>query len=164
MSKDEYAKIRTPLSISRKFIFVYLLGNPTDLSLKEVYNLARKKRLEVIYVASQGQYDKYPKTWATIGEWISYINNAEFVITNSFHCTVFSLIHETPFAAVPLVGEFKRMNTRINGLLNECNLKDRIYNHNLESIFDRTMSFVAFKQYRLNLVNFSSNKLLDCLK
>ena len=82
-----------------------------------------------MYVASQGRKDVFPKVTPTIGEWLSLIKNSEYVITNSFHGTVFSLQYHKKIGVLPLVGEYAKMNSRITTLLN----KYKISNHFLYS-------------------------------
>ncbi len=35
-----------------------------------------------------------------IAEWLNYIKNAEFIITDSFHCTIFSIIYKKQFICI----------------------------------------------------------------
>lgn len=51
--------------------------------------------------------------------------NAEVVITNSFHGTVFSTIFKRPFFSCSLVGHMKARNPRITGVLEPLGLEDR---------------------------------------
>ena len=53
--------------------------------------------MDVIYVGSQGVVDKFSRIEPIIGEWINYIANAEMIIINSFHGTVFSILFEKRF-------------------------------------------------------------------
>lgn len=57
-------------------------------------------------------------------EWLYYLNNSRFVLTNSFHGVVFSIIFHRPFIVVPVEGA--KMNDRINTLLSLLNLESRI--------------------------------------
>lgn len=57
--------------------------------------------IKMIYVASQGRFDKYIKQYPTIPQFLSYVKNADFVITNSFHGTVFSIMYHRKFAVIP---------------------------------------------------------------
>ena len=61
-----------------------------------------------------------------IYEWLYKIKNADFVVTNSFHGTAFSLIFHKPFitVAVPKSG----MNDRITTLLDAVGLSHRFLN------------------------------------
>ena len=56
------------------------------------------------------------KTFATIEDWLYLIDHAEYVITNSFHCCVFSLLFKKKFAVVPLTGKVTEMNSRLETL------------------------------------------------
>jgi hypothetical protein len=58
--------------------------------------------------------------------WLRNIRDAGFVVTNSFHCTVFCLIFHVPFVAVLIGGEIGSMNSRITGLLKAVGLSHRV--------------------------------------
>lgn len=55
-------------------------------------------------------------------EYLNYIANAKYVITDSFHCTAFSIIYRKEFITLPLKGKGERMIE----LLNNLNLEERI--------------------------------------
>lgn len=112
-----------------KYLFLYLLGNPIGIDVKDIFDFAKQRNLKIVYVASQGRKDVFPKVTPTIGEWLSLIKNSEYVITNSFHGTVFSLQYHKKIGVLPLVGEYAKMNSRITTLLN----KYKISNHFLYS-------------------------------
>ena len=57
--------------------------------------------------------------------WLRCIRGADFVVTNSFHCTVFCLIFHVPFVAVLIDGEKGSMNSRITDLLKAVGLDNR---------------------------------------
>lgn len=109
---------------------------------------ARKRDLEVKYVASSGQGDDYEHIYPQIGEWLDLIANADMVITNSFHGTVFSILFERPFANIPLNAGFERMNTRNLELLNASGLDKQIYRGSLDEIPIRDIDFSHFRAYR----------------
>lgn len=69
-----------------------MLGNECDFDIQNVYDWAGKNSLEVVYVTGNAIVDNNKKFFATIPEWIYLIDNAEYVITNSYHCGVFSTI------------------------------------------------------------------------
>ncbi len=119
-----------------KYLLLYLLGHSTDLDIAEVYRFAREKNLEVVYVPSQGRIDSYPKTYPTIPQWLGLIAGAEYVITNSFHGTVFSIIFNKQFAVALLSGgtKTKVMNERIDTLLTMTELDGRTLKNNIYAI------------------------------
>lgn len=147
LGKQDYDKIRIPVKKTKSYIFLYLLGNPIRQNTKVFYDYAKTKGLDVVYVASQGKNDSYEKFPAQVGEWIDLLADAEIVITNSFHCTVFSLIHKKKFITIPLCNGYERMNTRIDELLKEVSLESQILHGNLKEM--RTdICFDNFSSYQ----------------
>lgn len=59
------------------------------------------------------------------GEWVSLIRNARFVVTNSFHGTVFSLLFKKPFIVAGLTGDKAPANARALNLLRAVGLESR---------------------------------------
>lgn len=78
-----------------------------------------------MYVTGNSLVDKYKKTYATIPEWLYLIDNAEYVVTNSYHCCVFSLKFKKQFGVIPLSGNVSSMNTRLETLFAQWNTKER---------------------------------------
>lgn len=59
-------------------------------------------------------------------EWVAAFASARFVVTNSFHGTVFSLLKHRPFAVALIEGKFSGMNERVLALLERVGLSERI--------------------------------------
>lgn len=164
LTKADYDKIRIAAikNCQKPYLFAYFLGNPVACDMKDVYAYAKSKGLEVKYVTS-GQVDGYEHIYPQIGEWIDLIANAEVVITNSFHGTVFSLIYETPFITIPLNRGFERMNTRVIELLDCANLKNRLYQDSFDTMSDE-VDFTVFRNYRKNQEEISTSYLNPIIK
>ena len=62
----------------------------------------------------------------SVGSWLSEIANSDFVVTNSFHGTVFSIIFHKPFMTMPVSGKMSGMNERVVSLLSMVGLRSRI--------------------------------------
>jgi len=58
----------------------------------------------------------------SVNRWLSYVKNAEIVITDSFHCTVFSIIFRKKFICI---ANQHRGVTRLENLLKRLNLESR---------------------------------------
>lgn len=118
LDKKEYDRIiEFPDNKNKYALFAYILHDKQKLAHQikiYIYNQ---------YFKNQGEkyYDSEP---IGIGEWLYNIKNTRFVLTNSFHGVVFSLIFNTPFIAIPV--ENSKMNDRIYTLLKTVNLTDRI--------------------------------------
>lgn len=61
-------------------------------------------------------------------KWLSRYANSKYILTNTFHGTVFAIIFNKPFLVFEQSGKSGKQNERIYSLLNCFNLKDRIYN------------------------------------
>ena len=141
--------------IGKKYMLLYMLGNECNFAIQAVYDFAEKKNLEVIFVTGNSLTDDCHKQYyVTIPEWLYLVDNAEFVITNSFHCGVFSVIFHKQFGIVPLSGKVIEMNTRITSLFELCGIENRFITNNDFSVLD--------KKYRIKDISFSEkfSKLL----
>lgn len=61
-------------------------------------------------------------------EWLDKYYNAKYIITNTFHGTVFAVVFNKPFLFFKQNGESKQQNERIYSFLNQIGLTKRIYN------------------------------------
>lgn len=71
-----------------------------------------------------GQEDIVRENNCCIYEWLALEKDAEFIVTNSFHGTVFALLFHTPFLTAAIKGS--GMNDRIYTLLKSVGLESRI--------------------------------------
>lgn len=67
----------------------------------------------------------------TIPEWLNSFVNAEFIVTDSFHGTIFSIIFNKQFIAI---SNGKRGSSRFESLLNLLNLEDRLVTDKSENL------------------------------
>ncbi len=128
LSAETYRKIYCESEIRRKekkFLLLYMLGNECDFDIKTAYEFAAKKNIEVVYVSGNDLTANSQKTFATIPEWLYLVDNAEYVITNSFHCGVFSTIFHKQFGIVPLTGTCAGMNARLSSLFELTGIDER---------------------------------------
>jgi len=66
------------------------------------------------------------KTLVSVSEWLSLIDNAEFVLTDSFHCVVFCILFHKQFAVFQNKGKEEGMNERFTTILGKTGLEYRI--------------------------------------
>ena len=74
------------------------------------------------------------KIYPSPQEWLGLIHNANYVITNSFHGCVFSVIYRKKFLYLPLTGEKETANERVFSFLDKVNLKSRVMKSSLLEI------------------------------
>lgn len=117
----EWKRISSPRKI-KEYVFLYQVNFN-----KEMYIMAKKiakkegKKLIVVCLNKIKKY-KIPeiKMNVSIEDWLSFIQYADCVITDSFHACVFSIIFSTKFLVN--TSTRKGMATRIDNLLEMLNL------------------------------------------
>lgn len=134
LTASDYRKIESSKFPKEKYLFIYFLGTRTEIDWKQIHSFAKRKRLKIVYVASQGQVDKFEHTHASIHDWLALIDNAEYVLTNSFHGTVFTLLFGKKFLTYPVCGAAAKMNDRITTLLHPLGLDGHIYNGDINNV------------------------------
>ena len=67
---------------------------------------------------------KYVDKYCSPEEFLRYIKNASYIVTNSFHGTVFSIIFEKRFLTIPRVHQESRMYDLLDSLKLSNNLWD----------------------------------------
>ncbi|MBQ2124852.1 MAG: polysaccharide pyruvyl transferase family protein [Spirochaetales bacterium] len=141
LSADVYRKLYKENQMNNmpqgKYLVLYAVNNNSKFDIQAVYDFAKSKKLEVIYITGNGTVDKYPKYFATIPQWLYLIDNAEYVITNSFHCCVFSILFNKQFAALALNGKHAGMNSRLDSLFKHYKIEPRFIIANDFSILDK---------------------------
>ncbi|WP_373278759.1 polysaccharide pyruvyl transferase family protein [Bacteroides gallinarum] len=122
---SNYNRLLSSNPCTDKYCLVYMLEEEqkTKMSMDDIAAFVKGIGIKMIYVASQGRFDKYAKKYPTIPQFLSYIKNADFVITNSFHGTVFSIMYHRRFAVIP---KKNGNNTRIETLLSQYGLQKHI--------------------------------------
>ena len=140
--------------IKDDYIFVYALEETKEFV--DVVNKASKKyNLPVVHLGRKKLFDNvlFNNYKASPNEFLSLIDGAKYVITNSFHGTVFSLIFEKKFISVP----HTTRSVRQKNLLERVNLKERLTT-NID-ILQTNYNKVNFEQLKK-----SSLKFIDEIK
>lgn len=134
LDKSIYKKIESPRLVDGPYIFVYKLL-PND----KIFDLARKVAKElhckIVYTGLdaynvndiQTVYD------AGVEDFLSYIDYADAVVTNSFHGTAFSIIYEKPFLSVKVTTTGSRAESLLSLLgLQSQYIKDTSRGYSLQ--------------------------------
>lgn len=110
------------------YIFIYSV-HPQNHMIEYAKKLAKEKNMKVIYLHNRVKMDLKFKdvtmlTHVTPEDFLTLIHNASYVITNSFHGTVFSIIFRKQFLSeLTTKGGF---NNRVYDLLTELGISRRI--------------------------------------
>lgn len=154
----------SPIDYSNK-VFIYLLCNERSvMSDKAIMIFLNGRNIMCNYAASQDAVNTLPKIFPTIPEWLANIRYSDFVITNSFHGTVLSLLFQKDFMVIPLENEDR--NTRINSLLGMLHLQDRICRsiNDLARCFDHRIDYSIINPLLDKFREFSRNTVIGFLK
>lgn len=123
LSKEEWANIMIAPPVKEKYLLVYVLeDNP---ALVEIVNyISDLLNLKVIHFGIRKKFEREIKRAyvSSPEEFLGYFHNASFVVTNSFHGTVFSVINQKQFVVIP----HRTRGTRMKDFLNSVSLEDRI--------------------------------------
>lgn len=118
-----------------KYIFCYLLGNNPaqrefirQVKAKTGYKIVALQHLDDYIPSDEGFADEAP--YVGPREFLNYIRNAEYVFTDSFHCSVFSILYKKNFFTFSRFAEGAKQstNTRIDNLLHIAGLENRRMN------------------------------------
>ena len=123
LSQNEWNELIPSPNIKEPYVLCYFISTG-DYAVSVVKKLKEITGLDVLHV-NVNVRDRFDSKWdirnCTPFEFISYIKNATYVCTNSFHCTAFSLLFKKNFIVVPK----KTANSRMENLMEKANICDR---------------------------------------
>ena len=130
LSKDDYVDLIKDinLSLSNSPLMTYILDKSED-KRNIIQYISEKMGLEVLEILPDKSFSQVGAKGLDkcivpqIEYWLKGFLNSEFVVTDSFHGTVFSIIFNKPFI---VIGNKLRGLDRMNSLLNIFNLEDRL--------------------------------------
>ena len=140
LTREQYRKISiAPISADEKYVLIYRVHNAggDDFEYARLLQWAKARGLAIKYVTGNGLKDQYPKLYPSIEEWLGLIEGAEYIVTNSFHGTVFALIFQKRFGTISLCGKSKGMNARVDTLFESLGMDARYIQNNDFSILDQ---------------------------
>lgn len=119
--------------INEPYIFAYFLG--ANLSHREaVKSVAKKLNCKIVtlrhldqYVDADEQFGDYAPYDVDPAQFLNLLRGAKYVCTDSFHGSVFSIIHHKPFVTFNRYAENSKFskNSRIDTLCNNLGLENR---------------------------------------
>lgn len=124
------------------YIFCYLLGTNSD-ARNAVNELKQKTGLKIItirhmdeYVASDEQFGDEAPYDVSPNDFVKYISEATYVCTDSFHCTVFSILFHRKFMSFYRFSQSSKnsRNSRIDSLLESMGLQERLFSNDINKI------------------------------
>ncbi|QQS55448.1 MAG: polysaccharide pyruvyl transferase family protein [Candidatus Competibacteraceae bacterium] len=120
--EDGYPEVERPLAVPSDYLFSYTLRS-RELVAKVEKRVGQSQKLKIV----SPEILKLTKIGAPGPlEWLGYIKAAKFVVTNSYHGTIFSIIFRKPFIFVGLSGHKADFNERALSLLDRLKLSAHV--------------------------------------
>lgn len=121
LTVNQWRKIENPVACKQKYVFQFNLGEQSDAQVKLTAELKSLGYEIVDYMNPKCRY-----FGGDPSDFLSYIDKADCVLTDSFHASVFSILFKRPFVVFDRKhANGSNMNSRINTLLQTCALEDR---------------------------------------
>lgn len=180
LKKQEWNEIKNDYSIDEPYIFVYLLGDNKEHRNK-IKKIASALNLKIVgmpfvhlkYKDCDEKFFDYGLYDAGPAEFISLIDNAAMIITDSFHGCVFSIIYQKNFWALKRHKDTEKenMNSRLYTLFGNLSLEERLLDDNQQLTKDELLKDIDYgtvnaklEVLRKDSMNFLEHALSESVK
>lgn len=160
LSKDQWNAVRKHNLHRRPYILIYRVGVDNTALLDYAEKLAKLKHMDVLTLSSSMYYDHVIgfqerargfHHWghAAPDQWLGLFAEASYVLTDSFHGLVFSIINHKQFLLIP--------NFRAEGLMRRLGIENRSLSDDLSAIdapLDWDKADCLLEAFRLSSLNY----------
>lgn len=121
------------LEIPKRYLLCYIL-DPSPEKEQAAKDVAAHENLEILSILGLKEYEQAKNEWTTghvlpqldANEFLYYVKNCTYLLTDSHHGTCFGIIYKKPYVAI--VNE-NRGATRFETIAQLLNLSDRLFYH-----------------------------------
>lgn len=132
LEPSDWVGVAAERQVDTPYMFAYFLEEITKHTV-QLHTVAEQLSLPVYCISTEKEQYIRPEQDCQIcdagpREFLSYIRNADMIVTNSFHGVVFSVVFQKPFWVVKRYRDNDRAcaNNRITDFLRMLELKDRL--------------------------------------
>ena len=141
LDQTQWSELKCDIKHKEKYILVYQLNTKNPEFDEYVKKLSIKKKMPIIRVSNViYQTFKYGKFvyCPNVNEFLSYFLNAEYIVTDSFHATAYSINFNKKFVCIfP-----KKFSTRLQSILQLTGLEERkVSDFNDFGIIDKEIDY-----------------------
>lgn len=167
LSCEEWNSVVTEDIVNKNYIFCYFLGSREDGRIKAL-EMKRITGLPIIAICGVDDFIEIDNVYIDEkieavgpGEFLALIKGSKYVFTDSFHCSVFSIIFEKDFYVFKRFLDEQKIstNSRIENLLSMFDLNNRMCSADT-SLTDLEEINYNFIQYRLEDLRMESKRHL----
>ncbi|MCI9547438.1 MAG: 4Fe-4S dicluster domain-containing protein [Lachnospiraceae bacterium] len=119
LEREDFDKLLEKPKTTGKYIYVHNVHlSRVDEALNSVVEeMSKRLNLPVIHNWSKKVFSNEAGHFTgSVGEFLGLVASAEYVVTNSFHCTVFAIIYQRNFITVPHFKHPDRMRNLLDTL------------------------------------------------
>lgn len=151
LTSSEWRKLEKPLNVSEGYILLYILHIPKNIN-EIVYEIQKRLKKKVVLIDRKGYLRRLIKCDEVImeagpAEFLWLIDHADYVVTSSFHGTVFSIIFQKSF--YPLIN--KAFPSRISDLLKLLEIsenEDKDFKYQMKIDYKKTERIIEKERER----------------
>lgn len=150
----DYKELINSVPIKEKYLLIYNYAAFSNTQEELVKSIAKAKGLTIVAVGKYNRLADKNLVGVSPEEWISLFNQASYVVTNTFHGTIFAIISQKPFTV------FANANKKIKvtDLLSQFNLENRIFTESLSiEQINEQLADIDYKSVSENL----SSKIIE---
>ena len=124
----------------KKYVFCYFINenNLNNLHFNHIWEFCRENGMKLKITGIEGPETVIPLKFlcrCSPDSWLNHYKYADYIVTNTFHGTVFCIIFKKQFCVLLQEGGAAKQNERLLSILEIFGLQDRILKHN-QSIKD----------------------------
>ena len=142
-----FSNIAADINIEKPYLLCFTLGRD-EYAVKVAKKIAKQKQLRIVEIVSSSEslYNSTIKQMLSPVEFLGYVKRADFVVTSSFHGTVFSILFHKSFICL---GNQGNGMSRFYSLLNMFGLENRL------------VDIFQLNEFKLSVINWELvNKIL----
>jgi hypothetical protein len=171
---SDYTKIMNPYEVKDKnYVFCYYLRSRDTIG-KISEHIASNNNLSIY--SPHNPHRRWKEIGETVNpgprEWLYLLYNSKFVVTNSFHGTMLSILLNKPFIVVGIgSGEKSKYNERALNILKLCGLENRFVSDfnsaKVDELKAEEINWIEvnmkINELKLQGTNYLNKIFLDCL-
>lgn len=164
LERSDFDALKKPARFRKPYLLVHIIGK--DKNVRDIaMMMSEKLGLPIVQNRMKKQYPKELGRFADAGpeEFLGLIEGASFIVTNSFHATLFAILYERNFITIP----HKTYPERMLYLLEQAGLTDHLMEGLPENPEEFSMAEPDYAKVRERLAERqeASRKFLkNCLK
>lgn len=157
LTKEDWdSSIKRMKLINEPYVFCYFLGDNAEyievvrqFCSNHSYKMVVVRNIET-YTGEVSEIGDVILEGPSVEEFLNYIRYASVICTDSFHCTVFSIINHRQFVSFYRTKSSNKnsRNSRIDDLLGELSLQEHIYSmtNGVDEIVEKTINYTAIDE------------------